>query len=246
MIRALVTCVALLSVIGCQSEEEPVREVRTGFEAPVAQPEPVPAQPSRSVAPITPEPTAPEVVPPTAAAEAEPVRELGAELQAALGTPSDCISDFVSSSPTTIRVSVSGVVRPTGMIIEPSAYGSGLSGAALACIRQRVGAIVLQPLDQTVSSTASAVIEIKYEPPVIVEDDRSGTEPNLENVVHPLPKRPTIPRSGVPIERPTSKPIEGGTSEKPNGPHGVRITGPKPRAIDGYEVEENSEIWDDD
>jgi len=92
------------------------------------------------------------------AAEEESERDLGAELRNALGTPSDCVSDFVANTATTIRVSVSGIVRPTGMIIEPAAYGSGLSSSALDCIKRRVGAVVLDPLDDTVSSTASTVI----------------------------------------------------------------------------------------
>jgi hypothetical protein len=131
------------------------------------------------------------------------------------------------------------------MIIEPSAYGSGVSAAALDCVRQRVGTVVLKPLDDTVSSTVSAVIEIQYEPPVIVESDPGVPEPKLRNVVQPLPKRPEVAPSGTPIQRPTSKPIEGGAkTERPiEGPEPKKISGPKPRAIDGYEVDENAQEW---
>jgi len=175
--------------------------------------------------------------------EEEPERDLGAELKLALGTPSDCVRDFAAASPTTIRISVGGIVRPTGMIIQPTAYGSGLSAAALGCIRQRVGTVVLKPLDDTVSSRAATVIEIKYEPPVVIESDPGVPEPQLRNVKEPLPKRPDIPPSGKPIEGGTDRPIEGGTAKDPTGPKGKPISGPKPRAIDGYEVDENAQEW---
>jgi hypothetical protein len=131
------------------------------------------------------------------------------------------------------------------MLIEPSAYGSGVSAAALGCIRQRVGTVVLKPLDDTVSAAASAVIEIKYEPPVIVESDPGVPEPKLKNVKQPLPKRPDIPASGKPIEGGTDRPIEGGASSERQieGPEPRQISGPKPRAIDGYEVDENAQQW---
>jgi hypothetical protein len=199
--------------------------------------------PTEGFDPETPEPPAPRVVKVETEEEDEPARDLGAELKAAVGTPNDCIRDFVASSPTTLRISVSGIVRPTGMVIEPSAYGSGLSAAALNCIRQRVGTVVLDPLDDTVSATVSTVIEIKYQPPVILESDPGVPEPKLRNVKEPLPKRPDIPPSGKPIEGGTDRPIEGGTAKDPDGPKGVPITGPKPRAIDGYEVDENAQQW---
>jgi len=175
--------------------------------------------------------------------EEEPERDLGAELQAALGTPIDCVQDFAAASPTTIRVSVGGIVRPTGMIIEPTAYGSGLSAAALGCIRQRIGTVVLKPLDDTVSSRAAAVIEIKYEPPVVVQSDPGVPEPHLRNVKQPLPKRPDIPPSGKPIQGGTDRPIQGGTERPIEGGTTKKISGPKPRPIDGYEVDENAQEW---
>jgi hypothetical protein len=244
MIRAWTTCVAAVLVLGCQSGEEPVRGARVGFEPPVAYPEPVPSEPERPFPPLTPDPPTQDVLQ-IEATEEEPERDLDAELKAALGIPTDCVRDFVASAPTTIRISVTGIVRPTGMIIEPSAYGSGVSGAALDCVRQRVGMVVLESLDDTVSSTASAVIEIKYEPPIIVESDPGVPEPKLRNVRAPLPKRPDIPPSGKRIQEPTSKPIEGGEkTERPiEGPEPKKISGPKPRAIDGYELDENAQDW---
>ena len=243
MIRAWATLVAAILVLGCQSEKaEPVRGSHQGFEPPVDYPIPVEEHPPRRFDPATPDPPAPEVVR-VEAIEEEPERDLGAELKAALGSPRDCVRDFVASRPTTIRISVTGIVRPTGMIIEPSAYGSGVSAAALNCIRQRVGTVVLDPLDDTVSSNASTVIEIDYQPPVIVESDPGVPEPKLKNVKQPLPKRPDIPPSGKPIEGGTDRPIQGGTASDPNGPQGVPISGPKPRAIDGYEVDQNAQEW---
>ena len=242
MIRAWATCVAAILVLGCQDREGPVRGSHQGFEAPVEYQLPVAQPPQWPIEPTTPYPPEPKIVK-VETTEEEAERDLGAELKAALGTPSDCVRDFVASSPTTLRINVSGIVRPTGMIIEPAAYGSGLSAAALGCIRQRVGLVVLDRLDDTVSKTASAVIEIKYEPPVIVESDPGVPEPKLRNVKEPLPKRPDIPPSGKPIEGGTDRPIQGGTAKDPTGPQGVPITGPKPRAIDGYEVDENAQQW---
>ena len=242
MIRAWATCVAAILVLGCQEREEPVRGSHQGFEAPVEYQLPVAQPPQRPIEPTTPYPPAPKIVK-VETTEEEAERDLGAELKAALGTPSDCVRDFVASSPTTLRINVSGIVRPTGIIIEPAAYGSGLSTAALGCIRQRVGLVVLDPLDDTVSKTASTVVEIKYQPPVIVESDPGVPEPKLRNVKEPLPKRPDIPPSGKPIEGGTDRPIQGGTAKDPTGPQGVPITGPKPRPIDGYEVDENAQKW---
>ena len=96
---------------------------------------------------------------------------------------------------------------------------------------------------ETESKTASTVIEINYEPAVIIESDPGVPEPKLKNVVEPLPKRPEVAPSGKPIQAPTSKPIEGGTPKDPTGPKGVPIKGPKPRPIDGYEVDENAQEW---
>lgn len=245
MMRACAICIGATLALGCQSGEEPVRGAHTGFEPPVTYPEPVPVEPTQPIARFPPDPPERKGVAKVETTEEAPQRDLGAELKAALGTPTDCVRDFAASTPTTIRINVTGIVRPTGMIIEPSAYGSGLSKTALDCVRQRVGLVVLKPLDDTVSSTASTVVEIAYEPPVIVESDPGVPEPKLKNVVAPLPKRPDIAPSGVPIQKPTSKPIEGGEkTERPiAGPEPKKISGPKPRAIDGYEVDENAQDW---
>jgi len=243
MNRVWTVCIASVLLLGCQNTEEPPRGSRVGFGPAVVSTESAPMEPPQPVPRFPPDPPVREVAT-VEVAEEENERDLGAELKAALGTPSDCVSDFVARKATTIRVSVSGIVRPTGMIIEPSAYGSGLSSSALDCIKRRVGMVVLDALDDTVSSTASTVIEIAYEPPVIIiKSDPSVSEPNLKNVKQPLPKRPDIPPSGKPIQGGTDVPIQGGTASDPNGPQGVPITGPKPRAIDGYEVDENAQEW---
>ena len=191
-----------------------------------------------------PETRAPQVIV-IGTTEAEPERDLAAELKAAVGTPSDCVRDFVASGPTTIRISISAIVRLTGMIIEPSAYGSGLSEAARKCIEDRVGNIVLKPLDDAVSKAVSIAIEINYEPPVIVEVEPSVREPQLPDVVHPLPKKESLPRGqGTPIETTPYRPISGSETQPIQAPQGQRrIKGPKPRAIDGYEVDENAQDW---
>jgi hypothetical protein len=245
MMRAWVTCAVALMVLGCQSREEPVRGAHRGIEPnPVEQPESRP--PARLVdTPKLERRASRRIV--VGTTEEEPERDLGAELNAKLGTPSDCVRDFSASSPTTIRISVSGIVRPTGMIIQPNAYGSALSGAALQCIEKRVGLVVLKPLDDTVSQTASTVIEIKYQPPVIVESDPGVPEPHLKDVRDSLPKRPHLPPSGKRIDGwPTSDWISGGfDGGRPiQKPTSKKIKGPKPRAIDGYDVDENAQDWD--
>lgn len=245
MIRAWALCAAATLVFGCQSGEEPVRGANQRVGPPlVHQPSPEPAtgpieNPER-------DPSWPDSDPIVVGSRTEEKveRDLGAELKAAVGVPSDCVRDFVASKPTTIRISVNAIVRPTGMCIEPTAYGSGLSAAALECIRRRIGTVVLKPLEDTEKSeTAATVIEIAYQPPVVVESDPGTPEPRLKNVKEPLPKRPEVAPSGRPIQEPTSKPIQGGNAKDPSGPQGRPISGPKPRAIDGYDVDENAQEW---
>lgn len=247
--RVCAVWIAASLVLGCQSGEDPVRGARRGFESPVTYPAPEPVDPTQHIARFPPDPPESSVAAVSEATEEVPQRDLGAELQAALGIPSDCVRDFAASAPTTIRINVSGIVRPTGMIIQPSAYGSGLSKAALDCVRQRVGRVVLKPLDDAVSSTASTLVEIGYEPPVIIEADPGTPVPDLKNVVEPMPKLPHIRLiaeggHGVPIDDQFRGWLEGGNVKHPDGPKTKKVTGPKPRPIDGYEVDENAQNWD--
>jgi len=241
MMRVWTTCAAAVLVLGCQSGEERPRGAHRGVE-PAGEYQPRPDRSDLLIDTPTPPRREPATIGVTTTEE-EPERDLGAELKAAVGSPNDCVRDFVASSPTTIRVSITAIVRPTGMVIQPSAYGSGLSAAALNCIGARVGTVVLKPLDDTVSQTVSTVIEINYQPDVIVESEPGVPEPRLRNVKEPLPKRPEVAPSGKPIMKPTSKPIQDSTGKDPKGPEGVPVTGPKPRAIDGYEVDENAQQW---
>lgn len=243
MIRASTICVAAMLALGCNSGEEAPRG-RRGL-VPVVPYRP----PSEGPSELAEVPTPPERRDPEPLVEDTgpkgPARDLGAELRAAVGIPSDCVRDFDSARPTTIRISVSGTVRPTGMVIEPAAYGSGLSGAARKCIEQRVATVMLVPLDEQTSQRASTVIEINYEPDVIVRSDSTVPEPNLKNVKEPLPKRPEVAPSGRPISDPPSKSISGGfEGGRPiQEPKSKKISGPKPRPIDGYTVDENAQEW---
>lgn len=246
MIRAWAFCAAVMLAFGCQSGEEPVRGARqTVVRQPISSRSPEPPEEEREWP--SPAESRPTLVGPVTRDTAE--RDLGAELKAAIGLPIDCIADFESSSATTIRIGVRAIVRPTGMCIEPSAYGSGLSSAALSCIERRVGTVVLSPLeDTTESKAASTVIEIDYEPPVIVEADPGTPEPELRNVVEPMAKRPEVPLigqggSGKPIDDSFRGWLEGGKVKHPDGPKAKKVSGPKPRAIDGYEVDENAQDW---
>lgn len=245
MMRASIWCATALLALGCETGEEPVRGAREGVD-PVAYP-PAERVPREPVEAPRPESFPVDLGIPAEQTVEEAERDLAAELKTALGTPSDCLSDFRASTPTKLRISVSAIVRPTGMVITPSAYASGLSKAARQCIESRVAAVVLPALDEPVSKNVSTIIEIDYEPPVIVEAESGVPEPRLKNVKEPLPKRPEVPPSGIPIQKPTSKWISGGfDGGRPiDEPRSKKITGPKPRPIDGYEVDENAQEWSD-
>ena len=174
-------------------------------------------------------------------------RDLAAELRAAVGSPADCLQDYQSSSPTTIRINISGVVRPTGMIIEEEASGRGLSANEQRCVRQRVGDVMLAPLPGDASEPVSTYVDYQYQPPTIYikEFDVGGPAPELKDVVEPLPKKAPIAPSGVPIDGPAADPIEGPKGVPIEGSQGVPIEGPKPEAIDGYQVDQDAERWTD-
>jgi hypothetical protein len=243
MSRVWTICAAAILVFGCKSGEDGVRG-RQGL-VPVVEYRPPAEGPSEPAElPTPPEPKEREPVVEEAKPEG-PVRDLGAELRAALGVPSDCVRDYDAPKPTKIRISVSGIVRPTGMIIEPTVYASGLSNAARKCIEQRVTTVVLVPLDEQTSKRASTVIEIDYQPNVVVQSDSTVPEPELRNVKEPLPKRPEVAPSGKPISDPPSKLISGGfEGGRPiQEPKSKKIKGPKPRPIDGYDLDENAQEW---
>lgn len=242
MSRLLAWGILILLGLGCETGEEPVRGANPGrtprlHEAPPKHPrEPVEAprpEPSFEMPSLD-----QEVV-------EETERDLAAELNSAIGVPIDCVQDFVATRQTTIRVSITATVRPTGMIITPSVYGSGLSTAARQCIERRLANIALRPLEEPVSEVVSTIIEIDFSPAVIVEADPGVPEPRLKNVREPLPKRPEVAPSGRPIQTPTSKEISGGfEGGRPiQEPTSKKISGPKPRPIDGYDLDENAQEW---
>ncbi len=176
---------------------------------------------------------------------AKPARDLAAELRAAVGSPADCLQDYRPSAAMTIRINISAIVRPTGMIIEPSANGRGLSANDRRCVERRVGAVTLAQLGGEASEPVSTYVDIHYQPPAIEEYDVGGPPPKLKDVVEPLPKKAPIAPSGVPIEGPAADPIEGPSGVPIEGPKGVPIEGPKPEPIEGYQVDEDAERWTD-
>ncbi len=174
---------------------------------------------------------------PTEAPAAEPVqpaRDLAAELSAAIGSPADCLHDYRPASPTTIRVNISALVRPSGMVIEPSASGGGLSANDLRCVEQRAVDVTLSPLSVAASERVTAVVNIGYQPSRVEEYDVGAPTPKLEDVVQALPKKKPIPPSGKPIEGPAPDRIDGPSGVPIDGPKGVPIEGPTPKPIDGY------------
>lgn len=250
MTRLIVSFAAvslLLLACGCKGGEAPAEPPNTV--------EALPSDPVQGAAPVGTQ--AAEGAHPEAVAaredeegQARPVkaaRDLAAELRAAVGSPAECLQDYQPSSPTTIRINISAVVRPTGMIIEPSASGRGLSTNDRRCVEQRVGDVMLPPLGGEASEPVSTYVEIRYQPPTVdyKEFDVGGPAPDLKDVVEPLPKKTPISPSGVPIEGPAADPIEGPSGVPIEGPKGVPVEGPKPDPIDGYEVDQDAERWTD-
>ena len=238
----MVLPLVILLAVGCKSREE---SARGAFQTPkpVFEPE-VPS----NLRPVidTPDPAiigSPELLeeqPP----EKSDKRDLAAELQSAIGTPTYCLTDFEADTPTKIQIPISATVRPTGMVIEPTVGGVGLSAKERECIEQRISFVKLQPLDKAFSEAVSAFLEFDYTPPVIVESDTPAPDPDLKNVKGPMPKLPELAPSGIPIDDPFRGWLEGGNVKHPDGPKPRKVRGPKPRPIDGYEVDENAQDWD--
>ena len=139
MTRLVVCCALGLVVFGCKSREEPAAP--SNVEALPPDTVEVEAQPPATDTAADPEEAvaAEAAAEPTEAVEAEPVkpaRDLAAELRAAVGSPADCVRDYRPSSATLVRINISAVVRPTGMIIEPTVTGRGLSMNDRRCIEQ--------------------------------------------------------------------------------------------------------------
>lgn len=247
MTRIVVLCASLVLVFACKLRDEPAEPPAS---SPVAEPsspdtaeapalptaaatepiadkpaDPVAAKPADSVAAEPTKPLEPEPTP------VRPSRDLAAELQAAVGSPADCLRDYQPASPKLIRIEIRAVVRPTGMVIEPSASGGGLSANDLRCVEQRVGDAVLSPLTDTVSAHVSTFVDIQYEPPAVEEYDVGGALPKRKNVVPSLPKKEPIAPSGKPIEGPEADPIDGPSGVPIHGPSGVPIEGPQPKPI---------------
>lgn len=238
MTRYALTCVLFLTAVGCQGEQRPA-EPADVVEAPPTEamdPADLPSTGDKA-----PKPQAATQAPTQAATQAEaskpdapatPPRNLATELREAVGSPADCIKDYRPSSAMTIRVNISAVVRPTGMIIEPSASGRGLSTNDRRCIEHRVGAVTLEPLAGQSSKPVFTYVDIQYQPPVVETYDVAPPPPQPDDVVQPLPKKKPIAPSGVPIEGPAPDPIEGPSGEPIQGPEGVPIEGPKPVPIE--------------
>lgn len=244
--RALVLfSLIAFTVAGCKSDKDAVETAEPTAEAspeptedpsPDAPPSDAPAAendpPTEPPSEAAPAPDDPAVA--TPAATTPQPRDLASELQSAVGSPIDCLQDFRPSSARTIRVQISGIVRSTGMVIEPSASGAGLSRNDQRCIEERVGNVVLAPLGGTKSEPVWTTIDLQYTPP-----ESSGVEsfevnpppPPEKDVVPSLPKKQPIAPSGkpieggndVPIQGPSGKPIEGGDPVPVEGPKAVPI-----------------------
>lgn len=248
MSRVLVFAALLFVVLGCKGREEP-SAVPTGDEAPVATTDEGSKEPSEL-------PAADELegskdfdldqeadVRPEGAdareAAAPPTRDLAAELRAAVGSPVDCLNDYRPSAGTVVRVRISAIVRQSGLVIEPSARGAGLSANDRRCIEQRVGDIVLAPFEAEASRPVSTYVDLVAGGGPVEEADVGLPNPKLQGVRDiEGGSFDTITPSGVPIEKlPSDSPV-GPRGDPVEGPKGVPIAGPKPREIEGYELDE--------
>ncbi len=248
-------CVAIVALFGCKPDDQPANSVAV---TPVEVDEEVsearadetpPAEPATAAADDeTTDQEAPskaDLEEATAGEPSAPSRDLAGELAAALGSPVDCVQDYRPSTPTTVRIGITAIVRPSGVVIEPSASGTGLSYNDRKCIEERVGSVVLEPFGAQASQSVSTSVDLKLgsEPPAVEEQDVGGPAPKLTDVVEPLPKKKTIPPSGVPIQKAPSDKIEGPKGVPIEGPQGVPVEGPKPTPIEGYQVDEGAERW---
>jgi hypothetical protein len=258
--RALIYAVAAILALSCQrgeglptGEEETVEPAPAEGLEPLAAPA-VPSEAQRSEIPQEPE-IRKEAQGPLEEAEEgtevdeqqeealPPSRDLAAELKAAVGSLTECVRDLQTSQETAIRVDVSATVRPTGRVILAEASGTGLSNDARQCITRRIEAVALKPLDDAASRRVSATIEIAQTPATILGAPVGAPEPQLRNVRQPLPPRPEVAPSGRPIQDTAARPIQDGTSRPIQETPSRRITGPKPRPIDGHEVDESAKQW---
>jgi hypothetical protein len=231
MTRHALLCALSLTVFGCSRSEEPP--------APVQAVDTAPTDPAaRAARPKTVD----EAVELYAAGEYDPTepeadappdqrRDLATELLEALGNPADCLKDYRPSSPTTMRIRIAAVVRPSGLIIEPQARARGLSENDRRCIEERMGAVTLKPLEGSMSQIVATLLEIEYEPPAVESYDVAPPPPPPNDVVQALPKKRPIAPSGVPIEGPEADPIEGPSGQPIEGPEAKPIEGPKPVPI---------------
>lgn len=245
MYRQLSICMFVLCVVACKGETEspaPVPDVTQPTEAaePVEAGEPsvaealapdVDAAEARNADPGMDLGTAPVAETPVEPREPAPARDLAAELRDAIGSPVDCVKDYRPSTAKTIRVNIGGVVRATGVIIEPSASGTGLSQNDRRCIEERVGALVLAPLAGSTSIPVSTYVDVELTPPTVKEYDVAPPPPPAKDVVPSLPKKEPIAPSGQAIEGPAPEPIEGPDGVPIDGPRAVPIQGPRPVPI---------------
>lgn len=228
MKRVIVVAIAVAVWMGCRGEPaQPPPGVRGALVKEPVEPQAAPEEESSPVAvPLPPTQPGGETDPES---EEPQERDLAAELQRAVGSPIACLRDYRSPVATTIRINVSAIVRPSGLVIEPTASGPGLSSMARACIERMVGNVVLQPLasetSEPVSTSVSATLTTNFEPGVVVADP--PTPPRIpRDVVLPEPKLPTIPPSGEPIQAVPGEPIEGPKGDPIDGPAGIPIQGP--------------------
>ena len=169
MTRCCVFGLILLTAIGCKRDEAPPSEPVSAPSEPEAAATAAPPGSEPTLAETDSQPESAEAstkadpIDPASIPRAEPPprpRDLAMELSNAVGSPVECMRDYRPASATTVQVRISAVVRPTGMIIEPSASGPGLSPNDRRCIEERVGAVILEPLGGEASQPVATSIAL--------------------------------------------------------------------------------------
>jgi hypothetical protein len=100
-----------------------------------------------------------------AAPEEEEKRDLGKELLAAVGSPTNCLrSRTGSDAPQSISIALEAVVVESGMVTRAYARSSALDAEEAECVRKRVAALSLRGPIEEAPRTVTATLEFKQKP----------------------------------------------------------------------------------
>lgn len=97
-----------------------------------------------------------------AAAEEEKKRDLGQELLAAIGSPTDCLRPRTGPDvPASISVALEAVVVESGMVTRAYARSSALAPEENECVRKRLAGVSLRGPIEEAPRSVTATLEFK-------------------------------------------------------------------------------------